>query len=307
MTHVLKLTSTFCIFLLFITVTLPADGRELDDVLSGFDSESNEQEKPAGGEFDDVLSGFDEPASEQTDRLDADDDTTPDWLELGGSVGTAFSVNFAHDAPGQDEADFRDLSMLRTTVALDSELTFGGWQIKISGHGFYDAAYSIQGRKQYTGALLNLYEQELEFDDAYLIGSLTPSLDIKTGRQVVVWGKSDNVRVTDILNPLDNRLPGMVDIKNRRLPVTMTKLDYYTGAWNLSGIMIHEVRFDKNPVFNSDFFPGKGPLPSENTPGFSIDNQQYALALNGIFSGWDLSLYGAWIFDARAHVTWDAN
>ena len=71
--------------------------------------------------------------------------------------------------------------------------------------------------------------------------------------------------------------------------------------------MVHEVRFDKNPVFNSDFFPGKGPLPPEDTPGFSLDNQQYALALNGIFSGWDLSLYGAWIFDARTHITQDAN
>jgi len=76
------------------------------------------------------------------------------------------------------------------------------------------------------------------------------------------------VRVTDILNPLDNRLPGMVDIKNLRLPVAMTKLDYYTGLWNLSGIMIHEARFDKTPVFNSDFYPGAGPLPSEKNKPF---------------------------------------
>jgi hypothetical protein len=99
----------------------------------------------------------------------------------------------------------------------------------------------------------------------------------------------------------------MVDIKNRRLPVAMTKLDYYTGPWNLSGIVIHEVRFDKNPVYNSDFYPGKGPLPPEEDPDFSFDNQQYALALNGIFSGWDLSLYGAWVFDSRAHITEDLN
>jgi hypothetical protein len=123
----------------------------------------------------------------------------------------------------------------------------------------------------------------------------------------VVWGKSDNIRVTDILNPLDNRLPGMVDIKNRRLPVAMTKLDCYTGEWNLSGIMMHEARFSKNPVYNSDFYPGKGPLPPEDKPGVSFENQQYALALNGVFSGWDFSLYGAWVFDDRAHVTADAD
>lgn len=307
MKHMLKFTCAVSFFLLMITAALPVTGQELDDVLSGFDENPGEQEEPASGEIDDVLSGFDESAEKQTDAGDTDDGLIPEWLELGGSVGISASVNFAHDAPGEDEADFRGLSMLRTTVALDSEVTFGGWQVKISGHGFYDAAYSLQDREQYTGALLDLYEEELEFDDVYLIGSLTSSLDIKTGRQIVVWGKSDNVRVTDILNPLDNRVPGLVDIKNRRLPVAMTKLDYYIGDWNLSGIMLHEVRFDKNPVFNSDFFPGKERLPTENEPDFSLENQQYALALNGIFSGWDLSLYGARIFDARAHVVRNAN
>ena len=294
------------ILFLLLTAALPVAGQELDDVLSGFDEKPGEQEKPPGNEMDDVLSGFDAPEEKQSDEKSVDKRLIPEWLELGGSIGISASVNFAHDAPEVDEADFRGLSMLRTTVALYSEATFGGWQLKISGHGFYDAAYSLQDRGDYTDDLLDLYEQEVEFDDVYLIGSLASKIDIKTGRQVVVWGKSDNVRVTDILNPLDNRVPGLVDIKNRRLPVTMTKLDYYIGDWNLSTIMLHEVRFDKNPVFNSDFFPGKAPLPPEDKPNFSLDNQQYALALNGIFSGWDLSLYGAWVFDARAHLVRDA-
>ncbi len=309
MKHVLKRICffLFCLLLWDLQSDL-ASGQELDDVLSGFDTETVEQEKekkPAAGDMDDLLSGFDEPVAVQLEKDTPDDRIIPEWMQLTGSIGLAGSVNFAHDAPQENEADFRGLSMLRTTVALSSEMRLGGWQAKISGHGFYDAAYSIQGREQYTGQLLDRYEQELEFDDVYLAGSLTPAIDLKTGRQIVVWGKSDNVRVTDILNPLDNRLPGMVDIKNRRLPVTMTKLDYYSGDWNLGGIMIHEVRFSKNPVYNSDFFPGNRALPPEEKPGWSLDNQQYALALNGIFSGWDLSLYGAWVFDDRAHIVQD--
>ncbi|MEN8191065.1 MAG: DUF1302 family protein, partial [Thermodesulfobacteriota bacterium] len=248
-----------------------ASGQELDDVLSGFDTETVEQEKEkksANGDLDDLLSGFDEPVAEQLEQDGPDARVIPEWIQLTGSLGLAGSVNFAHDGPQENEADYRGISMLRTTVALSSEIRLGGWQAKVSGHGFYDTAYSLQGRDQYTGQLLDLYEQELEFDDVCLSGSLSQSIDIKTGRQIVVWGKSDNVRVTDILNPLDNRLPGMVDIKNLRLPVTMTKLDYYTGDWNLAGIMIHEVRFSKNPVYNSEFFPGNGPLPPEETPGW---------------------------------------
>ena len=309
MKHLLKYIC-FYLFSLFFMLLQPAAlyAQDLDDVLSGFDSAVEEPENENTiDDVDELLSGFDDTPAEPQEEDAANSNVIPEWLQLSGSLGLAGSLNFAHDAPEENEADFRDLSMLRTTVTLSSEMRWGNWQAKISGHGFYDAAYSIQGREQYSNTLLDDYEQEFEIDDLYLQGSLTSNFDIKTGRQVVVWGKSDNVRVTDILNPLDNRLPGMVDIKFRRLPVTMTKLDYYTGDWNLSGIMIHEVRFDKNPVYNSDFYPGKAPLPPEKTPDVSFDNQQYGLALNGIFSGWDLSLYGAWVYDGRAHVTEDVD
>ncbi len=277
------------------------NAQELDDVLSGFDSEPAVQQ-PANEELDELFSGFDEPVKEKQQAENTDSEILPDWMDVNGSFGLASSYNFAHKTPEAGDADFRDLSMLRSTITLNSKMRFGEWQFYISGHGFYDASYSIQGREQYSNALLDLYEDELEFDDLYIMGSLNSSLDVKIGRQVVVWGKSDNVRVTDILNPLDNRLPGMVDIKNRRLPVTMTKLDYYTGDWNLSSIIINEVRFSKNPVYNSDFFPGSSPMPPEESPDISLENQQYALALNGIFSGWDLSLYAAYVFDERAHI-----
>lgn len=277
----------------------------LDEVLSGFESDSAGQavETPAGSGLDEVLGGFEGEAEQEPAKTA--DRVLPGWLDLGGSLSVAGSVNFAHEAPAENEPDYRGLSMLRTTGALECDVRLADWQLRISGHLFYDGVYSLQGRGQYSDELLDLYEQELELDETYLSGSLLPSLDLKTGRQIVVWGKSDNVRVTDILNPLDNRLPGMVDIKNRRLPVTMTRLDYYLGDWNLSGIMVHEVRFARNPVFNSDFFPGSSPLPPEQTPGWSLDNQQYGLALNGIFSGWDLSLYWARVYDDRSHLVMD--
>ncbi|MEN8189350.1 MAG: DUF1302 family protein [Thermodesulfobacteriota bacterium] len=307
MKHPLQKWKTFSLCLLLTAAPLSVSAQNLDDVLSGFDSEPAEQQKQAIDEVDDVLSGFDESAPDETEKSVPDNELIPHWLELGGGVTLASSVNFAHEAPEEGAADFRGLSMLRTSLNLDSKISLGNWQLKIDGHGFYDASYALQDRDQYSAALLDDYEQELELDNLYLRGSLSANLDVKIGRQVVVWGKSDNIRVTDVLNPLDNRIPGMVDIKNRRLPVAMTKLDYYIGDWNVSTMMLHEPRFDKNPVYNSDFFPGQGPLPPEKSPTVSFDNQQYALALNGIFSGWDLSLYSASIFDARAHIEKDIN
>jgi hypothetical protein len=149
---------------------------------------------------------------------------------------------------------------------------------------------------------LNEYEEEVELGEAFIQGSLQPWLDVKSGRQIVVWGKSDNIRITDLLNPLDMRRPGRTDLDFLRLPVAMTKLDGYTGPWNLSAVVVHEIRFDKTPVYGSDFFPYNFKLPQEDKPSNSFDNQEVGMALNGTFTGWDLSIYGAYVFDDQPHV-----
>jgi hypothetical protein len=279
-------------------------GSELDDVLSGFDKETEVQSpEHVDNELDDALAGFGEPTDEEAENNTETEECFPAWLNLFGSLSIESSWNFAHDAPADGEPDYRGLSMLRTTGALGIDIDLGAWKGRAGGHAFYDGAWAVNGKEQYSDGFLDRYEDEIEVDEFYLIGSITNSLDLKTGRQVIVWGKADNVRVTDILNPLNNRTPGMVDIKYKRLPVTMSKLDYYYGNWNISGILIHEIRFDKNPVFNSEFFPGKTEPPPEQKPtNFALNTQQYGLALNGIFSGWDLSFYHANIYDPRSHL-----
>jgi hypothetical protein len=150
--------------------------------------------------------------------------------------------------------------------------------------------------------MLDLYGSQALLDEAFLQGLLASDLDLKIGRQIVAWGRSDNILVVDILNPLDLREPGLVDIEDLRLPVFMTKLDYYFADWNLSGMALHEIRFSFNPVFNAEFFPFDGPLPPEETPSNTLDNTQFGLALNGVFSGWDISFYGARFFQDGTHL-----
>jgi hypothetical protein len=118
----------------------------------------------------------------------------------------------------------------------------------------------------------------------------------------VVWGNSDNIRVTDVLNPLDMREPGLTDIEDLRLPVTMTKLDYYVGDWNLSAMTIHENRFDKTPVYGHDFYAGGAPRPPDDEPAQTLSNTEWALSLGGIFSGWDIDFYYARIFNDTPHI-----
>lgn len=312
---------TFRLLIILLILGLPGTGlcadSSLEDVFSGFEEEPTDSvemvlddalsgfEEPPSSDLDSALDGFEEePASSDSDvETDKPSQILPSWVTLSGSLSLAGSLNFSHDSPDPGQTDHRGLSRLKAAGDLTSDLRFSrSWQGRLEVKGFYDLAYDLKGRDEFTSQVLDDYVKELEIGEAWLQGSLLPNLDIKTGRQIVVWGKSDNIRVTDILNPLDNREPGLVDIRDLRLPVTMTKVDYYIGDWNLAGIVIHENRFNKEPVFGNDFYMYPLPAPHHDKPDTAWRNQEFALAVNGIFSGWDISLYGARVFDDMAHL-----
>jgi hypothetical protein len=278
---------------------------DLQGIMKGFEEETDAEKSSKDLKQDEILEGF-EDETKETEVSGSEKAYLPDWLSIDGyfKISSVYSY-LSHDAAGSD-TNWQGLTRLRSelNLELDADLS-ENWQGRVSGHAFYDFAYTINGRDNYTDDVLDNYEKELEFDEVYLQGSLTKDLDLKAGRQIVVWGRSDNIRITDVLNPLDLRWPGLVDIEKLRLPVTMTKLDYYIKSWSLSGIALHEVRYNKNPEFGSDFFPGSQPLPSSESPaeGFAIDNTQFAASLNGIFRGWDVSFYFADIYAQNGYIS----
>ncbi|MFO7559796.1 MAG: DUF1302 family protein [Desulfobacterales bacterium] len=222
---------------------------------------------------------------------------------FGGHLKAGSSFNYAHKKPDPGDTDWRGLSSLKTELQLELDARLSGsWQLFVSGEGFHDFVYSIRGRDTYTSEVLDNYETEAELRKAYLRGKLTKKLDLKVGRQIVVWGKSDNIRVTDILNPIDLREPGLTDLEDLRLPVAMTRLDFYHGRWGFSGIAVHEHRYDKMPEYGSDFYPFSLPPFPEEKPSSRIENTELAFSANGIFIGWDISFYYANFYNDEAHI-----
>ena len=275
---------------------------DLDDVLEGFEDEAPE-EKPGVDSVDDILEGFDEPApAPEKVAAEGEEPEKSFGFSLSGAVSLGLTYNFAHDGPVWGGTDYRGLSRFRPRIDLEGDVRISRlWKAKVNGHGFYDLSYSLNGRGNYTRNMLDVNEEEFELGEAYIQGSLFSNLDIKVGRQIVVWGKSDTIRVVDVLNPLDVREPGLVDIEDLRLPVFMTKLDFYHGPWNLSAIAVHEIRFNKTPARGSDFFPLDVPMPYERIPDGWDKDLEFGLALKGIFSGWDLSFFYARYFDDNPH------
>jgi len=278
----------------------------LEDDLGGFDVEESVDELDGFDDASDEISADETPEIEQEESI----------FTLGGNV--AFKTSFgylnhevkAHNADAQ-AIDYSGFNQAQTSIylQLDAKLS-DDWKMRVSGDAFYDAIYDLHPSNNYNDDTLEAYQTQLRFDDVYLQGRLTKELDLKLGRQIVVWGKSDSIRITDVINPTDNRLPGITDIEDLRLSVGMAKFDYYLGDWNFSGMLIAESRTFIEAAPRSEFFPvdkvfprgAPDPFIELIEPSTSFDNMHYAFAANGVFSGWDLSFYGADVLDSKWYI-----
>jgi len=267
----------------------------LEDALEGFDDEptstSSVSEVAESVEAkDDLMDGFD-------DEIPKPKKVKKEKSKLADFTGklteqTAFSYG--------DDTPHDNISSLKSSLLLDYEHKFdNGFKVKANAKAYYDAIYSLRGRDKYSKDELDELESEVELFDAYVEGSLTDNLDMKLGRQVVVWGRSDTIRITDILNPLDNRRPGMVDIEDLRLPVAMAKFDYFVGDWRITPMAVLEQRFSKNPPAGSAFNPSATSLPHDK----DYNDVTPALSIGGEFSGWDINFYAAKVRDDAGYFS----
>ena len=257
---------------------------DLDMDLDGFDTEETL---------------FDEPIDEaDVENREVEKEISP--LAIGGSIAFKTAYGYRnHKVDGVEYEGFNQ-SQISFSAELDYKIS-KDWKLRIEADTYYDAIYDLRTKTDYNDDVLDAYHTDIMLKDSYIQGSLSDDLDLKVGRQIVVWGKSDSIRITDVINPLDNRTPGMTDIEDLRLSVGMAKFDYYVGSWNISAMLIGENRIMIEAPQNSEFFPIDTGMDLKK-PDYDTDNLQYALAFNGIFSGWDLSFYGANVLDSKWHI-----
>lgn len=287
-----KLTSIrLFLFAVLSLFSFCAQANEVDDAFDGFDDVpiSSREEKVSSAD-DALLDGFDDtPIS----SIEAEEETSTFVPGLTGKLMEQVAYSLYNDKPHDN------ISSLKSSLLLDYEYKFeNGFKFKINAKAYYDAMYNIKGNEKFSQDELAELRSEVELFDAYLEGRISDNFDMKLGRQVLVWGRSDTIRVTDILNPLDNRRPGMVDIEDLRLPVAMAKFDYFIDDWRVTPIAILEQRFSKNPPYGSSF----NPLPDTGINNENYSDMTYALSVGGEFSGWDVNFYAARIHNDAGQV-----
>jgi len=210
-----------------------------------------------------------------------------------GSLSLSASYNYAHNQPEVGQNDFRGLSSskLSTDINLEYKLP-NDFKIKSTLKAYKDFIYDLKD-DEYTTTPKD-YDKDAEINELYVQGSLNSKTDVKIGRQIVVWGKSDNIRITDTLNPMDNTTPGMVDIEDLRLARTMSKVDYFVDKWAISGIVLHENRYSKMPQYGSDFTSLnkiQADMMSTKEPSNSLKDSGIALSASANLEGEDIAFY----------------
>jgi len=132
--------------------------------------------------------------------------------------------------------DFDNNWQLKSTVRMQAEAIEGLQINDIDRDGYSD--YSKPA--QLNDAV------ELELREFYLQGSLGETF-LTLGKQQIVWGKSDGLKVLDIVNPQSFREFILDDFDNSRIPLWTVNIEQTVADWDLQFLWIPDQSYHALP------------------------------------------------------------
>lgn len=171
-------------------------------------------------------------------------------LEVAGYLKNETALRIAH---GLDEF------MKEANIAqLEAEYKFNDHvQFFTILKWFYDATYALENKydrdpKWESKANKKLkYPEKLQWLRECYLDILTDRLDLRLGKQQVVWGTADGVRILDLVNPLDYREWTLKDYIDSRIPLWMINAE---GKLLMNG----QLQLLLIPDWQANYYPPAG-------------------------------------------------
>ncbi|MFW5944949.1 MAG: DUF1302 family protein [Bacteroidota bacterium] len=145
--------------------------------------------------------------------------------------------------------------------------------------------------------------QELDYGvrEAY-IDLFFDKMDIRLGKQQIIWGKADGVFITDVVSPKNLREFLLPEFEEIRMGITSLKLDYYMGNNTFELVWVPEFVPTHYPDRESIWFPDRFPEfaridKSEKNISPSIENSELFFKYSLLSSDFDLELMGGYMWD----------
>jgi hypothetical protein len=140
---------------------------------------------------------------------------------------------------------------------------------------------------------------DVELRELYLDGRIGASF-IRLGKQQVVWGQADGLRVLDVVNPFSFREFVWPDPQDRRIPLWTVKSEIPIGNATLQLLWIPDPTYDEIPVSDAAFAittpllipQSRVPVPVAETRRASgvFESSDAGARLATFIGGWDLTL-----------------
>ncbi|MBM3252396.1 MAG: hypothetical protein FJZ11_06450, partial [Candidatus Omnitrophica bacterium] len=172
-------------------------------------------------------------------------------LELAGYLKNETAFGFAHEHDElqkmKNVLDFKGNYKLNDSVEFYTDINF-----------WYDAVYDIEGRfhdltERVKKPQLTMPEDKYIIREMYM-DVLTDAVDLRLGKQYVVWGTTDGVRILDLVNPLDYREWTLKEFSDLRIPLWMLKAEgEVTENGGLQLLLIPDYEPDYYPPADAPF------------------------------------------------------
>lgn len=160
--------------------------------------------------------------------------------------------------------------------------------------------------RAYSAEARDAYRLSADWRELYVATDIA-QWNVSFGLQQVVWGKADNLRVVDIVNPVSLRDFIVPDLNEYRKPVMMLRATGSVANWNMEVLYLPRFtptsfaqpgsEFDM-PLLDPQMLQNVTLLP-EQRPANQFKNGEVGLQASRSFEGVDLSLF-------LLH-TWDDN
>lgn len=183
-------------------------------------------------------------------NLDIDLDNTAadgDSLEGFSLLGwVEQKVAYGLEAPGPAFArQERELNRVETSAYLQLDRQLGDrGRFRLSGKAYHDEIYRLNDSTPFTFAEINEHRNRFEIRDFYVEQELDNGVYIKAGHQILAWGMSEYLRVTDLINVENQYQLGQQDLEDLRLQVPAVLASASAGGWNWDAVFTYHAGRD---------------------------------------------------------------
>jgi len=223
----------------------------------------------------------------------ADEESTarPDWpeaLRVRGRLAEAFAYRL-HD-PG-------DVAKLKTLGWLEGKYTLSeSADLRVAARGWYDAVFDATDR--YPANVERDEARQLSLREAILT-LRRGDLEVRLGRQQIVWGEAISSFVTDVVNPKDFREFVLPDFTELRIPIWALDAVYRLGpGLTVEGVWTPDTMPNRLPKRGAEFqfaripFRFRNPVTRlpDDADEFSLERSEGGARLSVLREGWDVAL-----------------